>query len=51
MDHPMNNFLKGTIVPRVNEDYITQVFEIERTVAKKLSQEFSMTESQIRSTL
>ena len=43
-EHPRN----GQSVPRINEEYITQLFEeIEGRVSKKLSQEFSRTESRI----
>ena len=39
---------RNTSVPRINEEYITQIFEqIEGRVTKKLSQEFSRTESRI----
>ena len=45
---PRNGQSRNTSVPRINEDYITQVSEeIEGRVAKKLSQEFSRTESRI----
>ena len=47
-DHPRNGQLRNTSVPRINEEYITQVSEeIEGRVTKKLSQEFSRTESRI----
>ena len=41
-----NDKSRKTSIPRLNEEYITQVFEeIEGRVTKKLSQEFSRTES------
>ena len=47
-EHPRNGQSRNTSVPRINEEYITQVFEeIEGRVSKKLSQEFSRTESRI----
>ena len=47
-EHPRNGQSRNTSVPRNNEDYITQVFEeIEGGVTKKMSQEFSRTESRI----
>ena len=46
--HPRNGQSRNTPVPRINEEYITQVSEeIEGRVTKKLSQEFSRTESRI----
>ena len=43
-----NGQSRNTSVPRINEEYITQVSEqIESRVIKKLSQEFSRTESRI----
>ena len=43
---------RSTSVPRINEEYITQVSEeIEGRVTRKLSQEFSRTESRILGTL
>ena len=43
-----NGQSRNTSVPRINEEYITQVSEqIEGRVTKKLSQEFSRTESRI----
>ena len=43
-----NGQSRNTSVPRINEEYIAQVFEqIEGRVTKKLSQEFSRTESRI----
>ena len=45
-ENPRNGQSRNTSVPRINEEYITQVFEqIEGRVTKKLSQEFSRTES------
>ena len=47
-EHPRNGQSRNTSVPRINEEYITQVFEeIEGRVTKKLSQEYSRTESRI----
>ena len=47
-EHPRNGQSRNTSVPRFNEVYITQFFEeIEGRVSKKLSQEFSRTESRI----
>ena len=47
-EHPRNGQSRNTSVPRINEEYITQISqEIERRVTKKLSQEFSWTESRI----
>ena len=47
-EHPRNGQSRNTSFPRINEEYITQVFnEIEGRVSKKLSQEFSRTESRI----
>ena len=47
-EHPRNGQSQYTSVPRINEEYITQVSEeIEGRVTKKLSQEFSRTESRI----
>ena len=47
-EHPWNGQSRNTSVPRINEEYITQVSEvIEGRVTKKLSQEFSRTESRI----
>ena len=47
-EHPRNGQSRNTSVPRINEEYITQVTEeIEGSVIKKLSQEFSKTESRI----
>ena len=47
-EHPRSCQSRNTSVPRINEENITQVFEqIEGRVTKKLSQEFSRTESRI----
>ena len=47
-EHPRSNLAQNSNVPRSQEDCITQVFEeIEGTVTKKLSQEFSRTENGI----
>ena len=47
MEHPRNGQSRNKSVPRINDEYITQVFEeIEVRVAKKLSQ-FNRTESRI----
>ena len=47
-EHPRNGQSRNMSVPRINEEYITQVpEEIEGRVTKKLSQEFSRTESRI----
>ena len=47
-ENPRNGQSRYTSVPRINEQYITQVSEeIEGRVSKKLSQEFSRTESRI----
>ena len=51
-DYTRNNLAENSIVPRSQEDYITQVSEeIEGRVTKKLSQEFSMTENRILGSL
>ena len=51
-ENPRNGQSRNTSVPRINEEYITQVSEeIESRVTKKLSQEFSRTESRILGTL
>ena len=51
-ENPKNGQSRNTSVPRINEEYITQVSEeIEGRVTKKLSQEFSGTESRILGTL
>ena len=47
-EHPWNVQSRNTFVPRINEEYITQVSEeIEGRVTRKLFQEFSRTESRI----
>ena len=47
-ENPRNGQSWNTSVPRINEEYITQISEqIEGRVTKKLSQEFSRTESRI----
>ena len=47
-EHPRNGQSRNTSVPRKNKENITQVSkEIEVRVSKKLSQEFSRTESRI----
>ena len=47
-ENPRNGQSRNTSVPRINEEYITQISEqIEGRVTKKLSQEFSRTESRI----
>ena len=47
-EHARNGQSRNTSLPRINEEYMTQVSEeIEGGVTKKLSQEFSMTESRI----
>ena len=47
-EHPRKGQSRNTSVPRINEEYITQVSEeIEGRVTKKLSQEFSRTEFRI----
>ena len=47
-ENPRNGQSRNTSVPRINEDYITQVSEeIEGRVKKELSQKFSRTESLI----
>ena len=47
-EHPRNGQWRNKSVPRNNEEYITRVFEeIEGRVTKKLSQEFSRTESRV----
>ena len=46
--NPRDGQSRNTSVPRINEEYITQVSEeIEGRVSKKLTQEFSRTESRI----
>ena len=45
-EHPRSNLAQNSNVPRLQEDYITQVAEeIEGRVSKKLSQESSRTEN------
>ena len=47
-ENPRNGQSRNTSVPRINKEYTTQVSEeIEGRVSKKLSQEFSRTESRI----
>ena len=47
-ENPGNGQSRNTSVPRINEEYITRLSEqIEGRVTKKLSQEFSRTESRI----
>ena len=47
-EHLKNGQLRNISVPRINQEYITQVFEeIKGKVSKKLSQDFSKTESRI----
>ena len=47
-ENPRNGQSRNTSVPRINEEDITQLSEeIEGRVSKKLSQEFSRTESRI----
>ena len=47
-ENPRNGQSRNTSVPRINEEYITQVSEeIEGRVSKKLSQQFSRTKSRI----
>ena len=47
-EHPRSNMVQNSNVPRLQEDYITQVSEeIEGRVTKKLSQEFSKTQNRI----
>ena len=51
-ENPSNDQSRNTSVPRMNEEYITQVAEeIEGRVSKKLSQEYSRTKSRILGTL
>ena len=51
-EHPRSNQAWDTNVPRSQEEYITQVSkEIEGSVTKRLSQEFSKIESRILGTL
>ena len=47
-ENPRNGQSRHTSVPRINEEYITQVSEeIDGRVTKKLSQEYSRAESRI----
>ena len=47
-EHPGKGQPRNTSVPKINEEYITQVSEeIEGRVAEKLSQEFNRTESRV----
>ena len=47
-EHPRNGQSRNTSIPRINEEYITQVSEeIEGRVTEKMSQEFSQIESRI----
>ena len=47
-EHPRNGQSRNTSVPRINEEYITQVSEeIEGRVTKRLSHEFSRTNYRI----
>ena len=47
-EHPRSNLAQNSSAPRSQEDYITQVSEeIEETVTKRLSKEFSRTENRI----
>ena len=47
-EHPWSNLAQNSNAPRSQEDYITQVSEeIKGRVTKKLSHEFSRTESRI----
>ena len=47
-EHPRNGQSRNTSIPRINEEYITQVSEeVECRVTNKLSQEFNRTESRI----
>ena len=51
-ENPRNGQSRNTSVPRINEEYITQLSEeIEGRVIKKLSHEYSRTESRILGTL
>ena len=48
VENPRNGQSRNKSVPRINEEYITQVSqEIESRVTEKLSQEYSRTESRI----
>ena len=47
-EHPRSNLAQNSSAPRSQEDYITQFSEeIEGSVTKKLSKEFSSTESRV----
>ena len=47
-EHPRNGQSRNTSVPRINEEYFTQISEeIENRVTEKLSQELSRIESRI----
>ena len=47
-ENPRNGQSRNTSVPKINEEYITQVFEeVQGRVTKKLCHEFSRTESRI----
>ena len=51
-EHPRNGQSRNTPVPRINEEYITQVSEeIEGRITKKLSQEFNRIASRISDAL
>ena len=51
-EQPRNGQSRNTSVPRINEEYITQLSEeIEGRVSKKLSQELGRTESRILAAL
>ena len=51
-EHPRNGQSRNTSVPRINEEYITQISEeIEDRITKKLSQEFNLIESRISDAL
>ena len=51
-ENPRNGQSRNTSVPRINEEYITQVSEeIEGRITKKLSQEFNRIESRISDAL
>ena len=51
-ENPRNGQSRNTSVPRINEDYLTQLSEeIEGRITKKLSREFSRIESRISDTL
>ena len=51
-EYPRNNQSQNSAAPGITEDYIAKIFEeIEGRVTKKLSQEFSRTESRILAAL